>query len=294
MTEKRVVTCPSCGATDVVKTENGVYKCSYCDSQFVCGLNGKDSRYILEQTEAALWNKTCGEIERITYNLEKEVKAEYLRDKEIVHWCRELKKLVPTHFLASFYELAVGNDNRALAEFISKIDAVEYRDEIDEVLRFAVKLLSCETMLAVDNLIIRAYEKSNVNKFGAWSDVLHAEKQKINESVYDVTIERDIFVAYKSEDMRDVEALVDVLENEEYLDCFVAARNLKHGKISDYDKLLKTAMDNCRAVVFVSSCASRARGDARYKELPYVKRKDIEIAPAEYRASTIIDRKSVV
>ncbi|MDE6667923.1 MAG: leucine-rich repeat protein [Clostridia bacterium] len=47
--------------------------------------------------------------------------------------------------------------------------------------------------------------------------------------------------------------------------------------------MLEKAIDNCRAVVFVSTTLSRKLGDARKKELPYIKNKDIQNAPPEYK-----------
>ena len=276
--------CSSCGSDELKEKENGIYVCANCNAKYVLGLNAKDSEYIISHTEKALWEQTVAKIEKVLFNLKKAAQEEYIDDRALVSWCRELKKLIPDHFLANFYEKAIGSDKRALAEYIGSINTEDHYEDIPEILRFAIKLISGETLLALNNIISRAYENRDVVEYTKWNEILQVEQKKVDELVYDVTKRRDVFVAYKSEDMKEVERLVDKLENEEGLECFVASRNLQHGRISDYDKKLEQAMDSCKAVVFVSSRMSRRTGDARTKELKYIKEKDIENAPAEYRA----------
>ena len=283
MSFKKLI-CPGCGSDNVNAAGDGLYICGSCDAKYVLGLNAKDSEYIIEHTEKALWQQTVDKIEKTLFNLDEAVRKEFLDSEAIVQWCRELKRLIPAHFLAEFYETAVGRDRRALSEFISGVDPDEHEGEIPEILRIAIKLISAETLLAINDLIIRAYESKDVIEFSKWNKILHEEQQKVDGLVYDVKKKRDVFVAYKSEDWKDVEKLVDGLENEQGLTCFVAARNLQHGRAGDYDKKLETAMDSCRAVVFVSSRKSRSVGDARNKELPYIQKKDNDNAPPEYKA----------
>ena len=179
MTTQKTQSCPSCGSLDVKEISKGKYKCEHCNTEFVTGLDVKDSEYIIKHTEKALWEQTVEQIEKILYNLDEEVHKEYINDKEVVHWCRELKKLIPGHFMASFYEIAVSNDKRALSEYIGNIDVNEHYDNIDEVLRFAIKLISSETLLSINNLIIRAYEKKDVLKQSEWNEKLQKEQKKV-------------------------------------------------------------------------------------------------------------------
>ena len=276
--------CNSCGSDELKEKESGIYVCANCNAKYVLGLNAKDSEYIISHTEKALWEQTVAQIEKMLFNLRTEVQREYLNDAEIVHWCRELKKLIPDHFLANFYEKAIGSDKRALAEYIGSINTEDHYEDIPEILKFAIKLLSHETLLSINELIRRAYEKNDPERFNEWNEILQPEAQKVSDGVYDETLPRDVFVAYKSDDIKYVNKLVDYLENEEGLTCYVAARNLRHGKISLYDEMLKKAMDSCRAIVFVSTKKSRVVGDARTKELPYVKKTDYDNSPNEYRA----------
>ena len=284
--EQKNLVCRSCGSEDVKELGEGLYVCAHCNVKFVLGLSAKDSEYIISHTEKALWKQTVEQIEKALYNLDEAAHKRYINDAEIVHWCGEVKKLIPGHFMASFYETAVGSNKRAFSEFLGEIDAEEHISDVPEILRVAVKLISAETFLAVNNLVTRAYGGGgqDATTYAKWNEKLRVEQQKIDELVYDVSKTRDVFIAYKSEDWKDVERLVDFLENEEKLECFVAARNLQHGRANDYEQKLKTAMDHCRAVVFVSTKLSRMVGDARNFELKYIQEKDYEYAPSEYRA----------
>ena len=88
-----------------------------------------------------------------------------------------------------------------------------------------------------------------------------------------------------AKDMKYVEQVVGALE-ENGISCFVAMRNLRHGKgaVENYDLALEQAMNNSKIFLLVSSCNSRSLAcDALKKELPYLKSKDLEYAPAELR-----------
>ena len=92
-------------------------------------------------------------------------------------------------------------------------------------------------------------------------------------------------ICYSSKDIDKVTELCELLE-EQGFECFVAARNLRHGKgaVEDYNKALESAMDHSKCIVFVSSMNSRSFScDALTIELPYIQGRDIENSPAEHR-----------
>ena len=211
--------------------------------------------------------------------------AEFIDAGKIIELSRAVRRELPDDFISSYYEIACGDNLKAINDFISRIDVKAKYNYLPDVLRFALKTLRRETALAVSDLIGRAYETTEPKLFGVWNDRLQVEAVKVDEGIYDAGLPRDVFVAYKSEDMQVVEELVEYLENREGFKCGVAVRNLKHGKITDYDEQLQTAIDNCRAIGFVSTSLSRRLGDARNKELKYIKDCDYRNAPAEYRAS---------
>ena len=100
-----------------------------------------------------------------------------------------------------------------------------------------------------------------------------------------MTKPREVFVAYSSKDVKQVNELVECLEAQG-IECFVAMRNLQQGakSVENYEKALETAMDHCKVFVFVSSKHSRRYDcDAFKREIPYIKQKDLE-NHLEYRS----------
>lgn len=279
--------CPNCGSGEFKKTADGGYRCAYCGGRFsdiAVQRSVDDIRTACGDTlNAILLAKREEEIAAVRSNLYGAVHAEFLDTEKIVGLCRELKRLKPNDFQAEFYEVASGNNISAINEFVSEMNA-DNEGVVDYVLEYLIKLISSGTLIVIDDLIRRAYEKTNISKYNAWQEKYQTEAQKIEASVYDVTCTRDVFIAYKSEDMAHVTELVNYLEMQEGLSCFVAARNLQHGRAVDYDGKIKQALDNCRAVVFVSSRNARKTGDARDKELPYIRAQDFDNGPKEWKA----------
>lgn len=231
-----------------------------------------------------LFEKEQERISAIRQNLWRLVHAQFIDSVKITRLCRELQTVLPNDFLAQYYELACSGGYKPLVDFINGLDVVAYYEYVDEILALAIKLLRPETLFAVNNLISRAYENRDVVSYNKWNEALAPKAQAVEDGIYDVTLSRDVFVAYKSEDMEKVDELVSYLENEEGLSCFVAMRNLQHGKILDYESLLATAMKNCSVLVFVSSKRSRKTGDARNIELKNLRDEELDNGPPEYKA----------
>ncbi|MBQ7307618.1 MAG: TIR domain-containing protein, partial [Clostridia bacterium] len=122
---------------------------------------------------------------------------------------------------------------------------------------------------------------------------LEKECFKLDSGIYTAFLERDVFVAYSSKDMKEVNRIVEYLESQD-ITCFVATRNLRHGKgsVENYQNELKTAMNNCKCVVFISSENSRNLGcDALKIELKYIRdnlpnMKRIEYIIQDYNSNT--------
>ncbi len=148
--------------------------------------------------------------------------------------------------------------------------------------------MSSDYIVPVTYLIERAFKNTDLQKFEHYISLLEAEAQKISEGIYETVLSRDVFIAYSSKDMDKVLSLLQTLEENGFT-CFAAMRNLQHGRnaVANYEQALQTAMDNCAILIFVSSKNSRSFAcDALKQELPYLKRKEMENAPLEYRNGT--------
>ncbi len=272
--------CDRCGG-NLTAIDSETYKCQYCGKIF----HKKEAE---EQTKTFrdMFDEMKREhINNLRRNLYDAVNAEYISSFDVKMRCEELKKYLPDDFSACFYEVAVGNNVRQLTKYIRKIDVEKNYDEIECVVKFLIKSLQTEYQLELNNLIARAYEKRDPERFERFCTMLSNEAVKVDGGVYETKLPREVFIAYSSKDMEKVSELCEFLESQG-LKCFVAARNLRHGKgaVENYNKALEEAMDHCKCVVFVSSMNSRNFNcDALIIELPYIQQKDIDAAPAEYK-----------
>lgn len=272
--------CRNCGG-DLVKNEEGQYKCRYCGSVYT-------EESVVKHVDAlrALFDEIKLEaVANARKNLYDAVNAEYISNSHVHECCFEIKKLLPDDFQANFYETAIGDNVRKIAKAIRKINVNEHSDCVETMIKFLISSLQSEYILETGDLIERAYKGTDLTKYEKYSTELSREAEKLDDCVYLTTFPRDVFVAYSSKDMDKVFELVECLEDQG-LSCFVAARNLRHGKgaVENYERALHEAMDNCQSFVFVSSMNSRHPGcDALRKEIPYIKSVDIANAPPEMR-----------
>ena len=273
--------CRYCGNRNLYK-ENEFYICHACGTKFLYDIEEKKlANEIKKLADEAKMER----VSALRHQLCEKVNAEYTDSEEIIAICRDLRSFLPEDFLACFYAVANGGTLKEYAKFLNKIDAHENYPLIEGIVRFTIKSLQGELILPLGNLIERTYKSRDLNKYSELQSALEAEAEKVEGGIYDVNISRRAFILYSSKDMDRVMELVSVLEDEG-ISCFVAQRNLQHGKgaAQNYQRKLETAIDNCKCVVFVSSKNSRRSDcDAFRIELPYIKRRDKEEAPHEYR-----------
>lgn len=276
--------CKNCGG-DLHSTEDGKFKCAFCASVF----ESKAVDDYAEEMRTLFDEFKLESISNARRNLYEAVNAEYISNNHVHECVMALKQLIPDDFQANFYEIAIGNAPRKLAKTIRRIDVAENASAIDSIVRFLILSLQSEFVTEVGDLIERAYKNLDLVKYEKYSTALSEEAEKIDNCIYMTSYPRDVFVAYSSKDMKKVMELVECLEAQGF-SCFVAARNLRHGRgaVENYDKALREAMNNCTSFVFVSSTNSRHPGcDALKKEIPYIKGLDIENAPPEFKKEYI-------
>ena len=135
------------------------------------------------------------------------------------------------------------------------------------MVRFILLSLDLRNVLAVRNFVEKHFSgKEKLDSLQRVSD----ETEKLDQGVYLTSLPRHVFLAYSSADMDEVIRVADYLE-EQGITCFVASRNLRHGKgsVENYEKALYDALSHCSCLVFVSSENSRSLScDALTVELP--------------------------
>ncbi len=277
LTEHR---CNRCGA-ELEQQSDTRWKCRYCGCSYddnTAVQNTKNMREMFDEAKREIVNN-------LRRNLYDATNAEYISSADVKNACVELKKYLPEDFRANFFEIAVGHNERKLTSAIRKIDVAEHYEDIENIVQFLIKSLQPDFLLELNNLIERAFKAKDLRLFEKYATEISVQAEKVQLGVYETKLPREVFVAYSSKDMDKVSELVEILEGQG-LKCFVAARNLRHGKgaVENYDKALKEAIDHCKSFVFVSTTNSRSFScDALEIEIPYVQKRDTENAPAEYR-----------
>ncbi len=272
--------CRNCGGALLPHSEEKL-KCQNCGTLYDVQSAEKHTRQMRELFDEAK-QELINNLRRNLYNA---VNAEYISSTEVQGICTSLKQYLPDDFQANFYEIATGTNVRRISQAIRAIDVNANYDDLDGIIRYLIRSLQSEYLLELNNLVERAYKQRDLQKFEEYCTAISDEAEKVQLGVYETKLPREVFVAYSSKDMDKVSELVSVLEAQG-LKCFVAARNLRHGKgaVENYNRALEEAMDHCRSFVFVSSCNSRnINCDALEIEIPYVEGKDIENSPAQYR-----------
>lgn len=286
------IACERCGGKLKLQPD-GNYECEYCGAAFkenaidnylhaIC--SGIHS--VLDDVLDTQYQKEIGSIRQ---NLFAAVRKRDINGDEVVDYCRSLKKKIGDNdFYANFYEVATYGTVTEINSFLNSINVAEQPEyAICDVLDYLTNPVQAEVVPSVRWLIERAFKNSSQLK-EKYDTKLDEDEGLIKAGVYDETLPRDVFLAYKSEDIEYANELCEYLESQG-LKCFLSSRNLKHGINAEnlYEERLKKAIDHCTVVVFVSTRLSRTVGDARNLELTYIEEQDKQNAPAEYRHNYI-------
>ena len=248
--------CQTCGG-DLKKLSATEYKCCNCGN-----LYSEESAEQYADKMSALFDEMKLEaLSNARRNLYEAVTADNISSVNVHECCVILKQLLPDDFQANFYEVAIGDNARAIARAIRAINVEENRHCIETVINFLIASLSSEFVTETADLIERAFKMTDLRKYRDLATKLSKEAEKIDNCIYLTNYPRDVFIAYSSKDMKIVLELAEQLEAQG-ISCFVALRNLRHGagSVENYDRALQEAMDNCTSFVFVSSTNSRHAG----------------------------------
>ena len=280
--------CPNCGGK--LEEKNGQYYCLYCGK----GFREEDIAEKSEEVKKELGGVVADElikqrmedIANARRNLYAAIHEEYIDNNKVLQYSREVKKYLSDDVQASFYETAVSSNAKAINKFLDNIDAEKYDYLAPDIIEFMLKSLEKSNILTLENFIERVY-KNGDEKFAEYRTRIDEEGKKLDEGIYNPDIPRDVFLAYSSADWRVVNEITEYLEENE-LHCFVALRNLRHGKgaVENYRNYLERAMHNCKCFVFIStenSCSLDC--DALKVELPYMRDREPNKGRIEYASN---------
>ncbi len=264
--------CKKCGLT--LEQRGDKYVCLGCGAEY----QAEDARRIAEEMARLLDEQKQERVANLRQQLWKEFNEDYIDDDKLIALAREIRSYLPEDFFATFCELACGRDYAKLNAFLVDLNVKEHADDLEDIVKFMFKILRPRYLLAMNNLLERGAQVLGNDFYNKYYPILARESQKLEEEVYNPLLPRDVFVMYSSADMKMVISLVEELEKEG-LRCFVAARNIQHGRKSDYNTILQQAMDSCKVGLFVSTNHSRSHEcDALSVEMEYIRREDMERA----------------
>ena len=276
---KIVNVCPRCGGE--LQLNNGSYKCSFCGAI----LEEEKVDIIKEQLKSLLDELKQEKLANLRARLWEATHDKYQSKEKIISISREIRNYLPDDLMACFYETINTKSSEEINDYLRQIDVKENYYIMDLLIDYLIEVMDVNNILAINNLIENTFKNKDLTLYNKYCTKLEEEASKLEEGIYELGLTRDVFVAYSSKDMKYVEQVVGALE-ENGISCFVAMRNLRHGKgaVENYDLALEQAMNNSKIFLLVSSCNSRSLAcDALKKELPYLKSKDLEYAPAELR-----------
>ncbi len=287
------LTCPRCGGE--LEGDGGLFVCLHCERRWEREIV-EDYEKIFEKFDIALREQRMKDLAALTRRRYAEAHKEFVSNEELERICKKILDLNPDDFYAQFY-LTTCKEDYSLEEFLSSLDIAKHYYDIEDMLNFLIRGLQARWINAVSTLIDNAYKRKGreVNeKYTYWQDRFEEMKDNVEDGIFEPILPRDIFIAYSSSDMKKVNELLRVLEDENGLSCFVAARNLRHGSgaVENYREAIRTAIMNCKVVVFVSSSNSRSSKCEAMKELNYIKEKlpkmgRIEFLLEDYRGVAI-------
>ena len=273
--------CKTCGAP-LLRRDAYTWECNYCRNTY-------SDKSVMEESEALLRallsESKIEQVANLRRNLYDALNAEYTDSEEICRICSAIKAFLPDDFMADFYYVANRENEKRIAEYVNLIDTDKHAEYIDGIIGFLLRSFCSEYHLPLAGLIERTYRGRDLPKLNELNTLLSKEAEKENCGIYETGLTRDVFVAYSGKDMEHVYPLVSALEASG-LSCFVAARNLRHGRgaVQNYNSAIREAISSCRSIVFVSTKNSRSFScDALKLELPFVKQSDISNAPYEYK-----------
>ena len=266
--------CEVCGSP-LSKKSDGAYECRVCGSIYEDNSADKQAEII-----ASILNEQKQEnlasLRRLLFDA---IHQQYPSSEEILSICGDIRRIYPEDPLATFFEVANANAVTRLNSYLASTHVSPVIAK--EVMAWMQRSMEARSIASLKEFVAHHYRDEEA---AYYLSQIEAEAERLDSGIYVTTLPRDVFVAYSSQDGKRVLEIVDFLEGEGF-SCFLASRNLRHGKgaAENYLRLLKEAMHHCKCVVFLSSNASRQLScDALDVELPYIKENEPEMGRIEF------------
>ena len=241
------IICQCCG--EALRKHGDVYVCGYCGATY----RDDQVEKAADLLKGLLDDFKIEQLSNARRRLYETTHEKYPSSQAVTQAAGNVLSISPDDFMARIYLHSHDPDPHELIATLSRGNVSEW--EAKETVDWLVRSLDFRAVGAVKDFAdrhLQGAEKTNA------LNAIEDEAFKLDSGVYDVSLKRDVFLCYSTEDMPRVIEIMDMFE-ENALSCFAAFRNLRHGKGAqeNYQEAIFRAMKNCRVFVFLSSNSSR-------------------------------------
>ena len=239
--------CQCCG--EALHKHGDVYECGYCGATY----RDDQAKRAADLLKGLLDDFKIEQLSNARRRLYETTHEKYPSSQAVTQAAGAVLSISPDDFMARVYLHSHDADPHELIGVLARGNVSEW--EAKETLAWLTRSLDMRTLAAVKDFADRHLK--GAKKTNALNDI-EDEALKLDSGVYDLSLKRDVFLCYSTEDMPRVIEIMETFE-ENALSCFAAFRNLRHGKGAqeNYQEAIFRAMKNCRVFVFLSSNSSR-------------------------------------
>ena len=265
MSEYTQLICRKCGGRLTAKA-GGVHVCLNCGTEWKINDYATIEDGVKNGLLSALSDENEKKLANLRVNLWDEI-GERIKDfKKIGDICDQMRAIDPADLYACFFSALSSGSRPKIKRFLRGLKKQISGNEklldvvFDNLLKEASSL-DGESYDLIADAIEQAYFEKDASSFSKYNGKLERMRTDANVGFYAPETARDAFLCYAhtESDLAAVRNLIGYLEDEKGLKCFAAYRNLAKtfGHIHDYETAIKTAIDNSKVFVFVSSEKSR-------------------------------------
>ena len=241
------IICQCCG--EALRKHGDVYVCGYCGATY----RDDQVEKAADLLKGLLDDFKIEQLSNARRRLYETTHEKYPSSQAVTQAAGNVLSISPDDFMARMYLHSHDSDPHELISLLSRGNVSEW--EAKETVDWLVRSLDFRVVGAVKDFAdrhLKGAEKTNA------LNEIEDEAFKLDSGVYDLSLKRDVFLCYSTEDMPRVIEIMETFE-ENGLSCFAAFRNLRHGKGAqeNYQDAIFRAMRNCRVFVFLSSNSSR-------------------------------------
>ena len=166
--------CRVCGCEEL-EERGGVFVCPCCEATFK---PEQETERLLAEIEALQDKARVEHIAALRRRLHQRLQEEYTDSDAVVQICRQIRSYLPEDTLACFMEVANCGTDEEYVEALRELDPVLDPAVTEAAIRFTLKSLRAELLLPLEELIERAYKRTDLRKYEELRTLADTEAEK--------------------------------------------------------------------------------------------------------------------